>query len=223
MEIAAQELGLEIKTSPLFSRDVGMGIATDNNVRSTAYSEEVLREGNNSQPLELGGDRVVVLRVKEHQESATRPFEEVQQQIIEQLRQEQAQAKAEEEGKEILAQLAENADIESIAKERELEWSRPEAIKRNALEIDQAVVQKAFRMPRPAEDQTAFDGLTTGSGDYAVVGLFSVTDGDTSDSQEGVVEQIKTQRERYYGTNELIGAVNDMRQVAEIQEFPENL
>ena len=223
LEIAAQELGLEIKTSPLFSRDVGMGIATDNNVRSTAYSEEVLREGNNSQPLELGGDRVVVLRVKEHQESATRPFEEVQQQIIEQLRQEQAQAKAEEEGKEILAQLAENADIESIAKERELEWSRPEAIKRNALEIDQAVVQKAFRMPRPAEDQTAFDGLTTGSGDYAVVGLFSVTDGDTSDSQEGVVEQIKTQRERYYGTNELIGAVNDMRQVAEIQEFPENL
>ena len=223
LDIAAQELGLEIKTSAMFSRNLGVGIATGDNIRSTAYSEEVLREGNNSQPIELGGDRVVVLRVKDHEESSTRPFEEVQQQIIEQLRQDQAQAKAEELGKEILALLADNTDIEAIAKERELEWSHPEPVKRNALEIDQSIVQKAFRMPHPDEGQTLFDGLTTTSGDYAVVALFGVIDSDSADDQESVLEQIKTQRERYYGTNELIGAMNGMRQTAEIQEFPENL
>ncbi len=224
LEIAAQELGLKIKTSPLFTRDIGADISTNKDVRSTAFSEEVLLEGNNSQPLELGDDRVVVIRVSEHQESAIRPFEEVQQRIIEKLRQEQAQAKAEDEGNEILALLAENADIESIAKERELEWSHPDPIKRNALEIDQAVVQKAFRIPAPDDNQPSFDGLTIDSGDFSVVGVFSIVDGDAAETaQESQVEQIKTQRERYYGTNELMGAMHDMRLTAEIQEYPENL
>lgn len=223
LEIAAQELGLSIKSSPLFSRDHGVGIAMDNNVRSTAFSEEVLLQALNSQPLELDGDRVLVLRIKEHNESLTRPFDEVKQQIIDQLRQERAQAKAEEEGKVILEASVANADIEALAKEREITWSHPEPIKRNAREIDLDVVQKAFRMSRPEEDQVSYEGLVMGSGDYAVIAFYGVIDSATESADENLTETIKAQRERYYGANELLGAMTDMRQTADIKEFPENL
>ncbi len=222
LEIAAQELDLSVKSSPLFSRDQGVGIAMDNNVRSTAFSEEVLLQGLNSQPLELGGDRVLVLRIKEHNESMTRPFDEVKQQISDQLLQERAQAKAEEEGKIILSALAADGDVESLAKEREISWSHPEPIKRNARDIDLQIVQKAFRMSGSEDEQITYDGLVMSSGDYAVIAYYGEIDSAEESVDENIAETMKAQRERYYGANELLGAMADMRQTADIKEFPEN-
>ncbi len=222
LEIAAQELDLSVKSSPLFSRDQGVGIAMDNNVRSTAFSEEVLLQGLNSQPLELGGDRVLVLRIKEHNESMTRPFDEVKQQISDQLLQERAQAKAEEEGKIILSALTADGDVESLAKERDISWSHPEPIKRNAREIDLQIVQKVFRMSGSEDGQITYDGLVMSSGDYAVIAFYGEIDNAEASVDENLAETMKAQRERYYGANELLGAMADMRQTADIKEFPEN-
>jgi len=222
LEIAAQELGLKVKTTALFSRNQGAGIALDNTVRSVAFSDEVLLQGLNSQPLELPGDRVVVLRVNEHQESSVRAFDEVKEQIVKNLRQELAQAKARAEGEAILQQLAENDDIEALAKERKLDLNHPALLKRNATDINADIVEKAFRMSRPEAGQASFDGLVTKSGDYAVVALFAVKDAEPETMEASVGETLKAQRERYYGANELRGAMSDMRSGAEIKEFPEN-
>lgn len=222
LEVAAQELGLTVATSELFSRDVGVGVAQDDRVRSTAFSEEVLQQGLNSQPLELAGDRVLVLRIKEHQDSSVRPFDDVKAEIVKTLRQQEAEEMAEQEGKSILELLADNTILEAVATERKLKWNRPQAIKRNSTTVAADIKQKAFRLERPVESKPVYAGLRTSSGDYAVVALFSVLDADIETIEPAVTQTMADQRQRYYGASELLGAMADMRQTAEIQEFPDN-
>ncbi len=65
-------------------------------------------------------------------------------------------------------------------------------------------------------------GLRMSSGDYAVIALFAVLDADIETVESAAVQSMADQRERYYGANELLGAMTDMRQTAEIKEYPEN-
>ncbi len=222
LEIAAEELGLAVASSELFNRDVGVGVAMDDRVRSAAFSEEVLLQGLNSQPLELTGDRVLVLRIKEHQESSVRAFDDVKAEIVKTLRQQAAEAMAEQEGKSILELLADNNTLEAVAAERKLKWNHPEAIKRNSTAVAADVIQQVFRLDRPKEAMVKHTGLRMDSGDYAVIALFAVIDADIETVESAAVQSMADQRERYYGTGELLGAMTDMRQAAEIKEYPEN-
>ncbi len=222
LEIAAQELGLSVATSELFGHDAGVGVAQDDRVRAAAFSEEVLQQGLNSQPLELAGDRVLVLRIKDHQQSSVRPFDAVKTEIVKALSQQAAEAMAEKEGKAVIALLADDKTLESVATERKLKWSHPEPAKRNSTTVAADVIQKAFRLNRPDEAKAVHAGLRMSSGDYAVVALFKVLDVDVGAVESSAVQSMKDQRERYYGSSELLGAMADMRQSAEIKEYPEN-
>ncbi len=222
LELAADELGLAIVTSELFNRDAGTGVAMNDRIRTAAFSEEVLLQGLNSQPLELSGDRVLVLRIKEHQESSVRPFDDVKAGIVKTLRQQAAEEMAEQEGKAILELLADNNSLEAIAAERNLKWNHPEPIKRISTTVAADIRQKAFRLDRP-EVKARHAGLRTSSGDYAVVALFAVIDADIETIEPAVVQAMMDQRQRYYGASELLGAMADMRRAADIQEYPENL
>jgi len=222
LEIAAEELGLTVASTELFSRDAGAGIAMDDRIRTVAFSEEVLLQGLNSQPLELAGDRVLVLRIKEHQESSVRPFDDVKAEIVKTLRQEAAEKMAEQEGKSILELLANNNTLETIATERKLKWNHPEAIKRISSAVSTDISRKAFRLDHPEEAEPIHVGLRMGSGDYAVIALFAVLDADIETVEPAAKQTMLDQRQRYYGASELLGAMTDMRQTAEIIEYPEN-
>jgi len=78
---AADATGIPIKKSELFSRNSKKGIAAEEAIRKAVFSEDVL-QGNNSEPIELGTDRLVVLRVLEHKPAATRPLQEVRDSVI---------------------------------------------------------------------------------------------------------------------------------------------
>ena len=57
---AAQALRLPIQSSPLFTRNGGVGIAANPKVRDAAFSDDMLLGGKNSEAIELDQDHVVV-------------------------------------------------------------------------------------------------------------------------------------------------------------------
>ena len=223
LEVAAQELGLTVQKTPLFSRDDGPGIAANADVRSAAFSDEVLVQGLNSQVLELGNDRSIVLRMDDHQESSIRPFDEVKKQIIDELRHKHAQAMTEEAGKKILKGLSDNSDLQAIAKKDKYEWHHPKPIMRNNRQIDHKVVEQVFRMAHPEKDKILFDGLAMDNGDYTLIALYNVTNVDVGSIDKGVLDDMNKKREQYHGAIELMGAMTDMRDSAEIKEYPGNM
>ncbi len=223
LEPAADETGLEIKSTALFTRDAGPGIAADTKIRDIAFSDDVLIAGNNSEPLELGKDRLVVLRVKEHVEVGQRPFDSVKAAVIETLRNQKARQLAQAAGEELLAQVTAGGDIEAIAKEKGWEWQALGAIKRSAGVSDREVVSYAFKMPHPAADQVQYRGFSKQSGDYAVVVLNSVQDGDVANVDEAQKESLIQRRQRALRIAEIVAALDNLRDAASVTVFPENL
>ncbi|WP_455199629.1 SurA N-terminal domain-containing protein, partial [Kaarinaea lacus] len=67
-EVASQ-LDLELKKSPFFGRTGGPGIFSNQRIANAAFSDDVLKQGYNSEPLSVGENHVVVLRLLEHKEA----------------------------------------------------------------------------------------------------------------------------------------------------------
>jgi peptidyl-prolyl cis-trans isomerase D len=188
---AAGAVGLEIKTTPLFSRKGGPGVAANPKVAQAAFSNEVLVEGYNSEPIEIGENDVVVLRVKEHVEKKQRTLEEAKAEIKIRLLNEKAREKAEQQGEEIVARLRKGEEPQAIAKEMKLEWTKSGELKRSDRKIDSAIVKQAFKLSRPEEGQASYGGTALANGDYAIIAVNKVTDGSIADMEESNKTNLK--------------------------------
>ena len=222
LEPAVQQLGLHINSTPLFTREQGVGLAANPDIRKIAFSDEVLFQGNNSEVKEIGNNHLIVLRIKDHQASAIRPFSDVKDVVVAQMKKERAQAKAKDEGQSLLRALKAGGDIELLAREKKLAWQNIGLVKRTDSANDREVIAKAFRMTHSAEVGKSFSGIELPSGDYAVIALFAVQNGAVDVMSEEQKKTVTANRESYYGVSQLLGAMNDMRRGAEIKEYPEN-
>jgi peptidyl-prolyl cis-trans isomerase D len=188
---AADALGIEIEHSDWIPRQGGMGLFRNPKLTAAAFSDDVLYQGNNSELVEITPEHSVVLRVVEHKEAATKPLEEVRDQIIASLKQQQASAKAKQSGEAQLAKLnASGAKLEEIAEELELELVTKELVERNSAG-GREVANAVFRMAAPEAGQTLYQGLATANGDYLLIGLSQVKDGDISQLSDNEKEQLR--------------------------------
>jgi len=185
LEDAAGATGLQIKTTNMFPRSGGPGIAANPKVSAAAFSDDVLKQGYNSEPISIGENHVVVIRVKEHQDAKLKPFDEVKETIKAQLINEKARERAKQQGLNIIEQLAKGeATPAAAAKIANVEWSEAGELKRTDRTIDGKIVQQAFKMAKPQEGKNSFAGTQLASGDYAVIGVNKVTDGDVATMEE---------------------------------------
>jgi len=99
----ADALGLEVQKSALFSRENGTGIAANKQVVDAAFSDLLLLERSNSDPIELSDQRMVIARIDEHIEATPRPLDDVRDEIRLLLQRELASARAREVAEQIAA------------------------------------------------------------------------------------------------------------------------
>ncbi|MEJ2179993.1 MAG: hypothetical protein P8Y28_06010 [Gammaproteobacteria bacterium] len=185
LEDAAGGTGLPIKTTELFARNGGTGIASNPKVSSTAFSDDVFKQGYNSEPIELGENHVVVIRVKDRQDAKLKPLDEVKAQIKSHIIKEKARERASKQGASIIEQLAKgDATPEAAAKIVNVEWKQAGELIRTDRSIDSKIVEQAFKMKKPTEGKPSYDGVALASGDYAVVGITKVNDGDVASIDE---------------------------------------
>ncbi|MCP5331583.1 MAG: SurA N-terminal domain-containing protein [Pseudomonadales bacterium] len=176
------ELGLEIVESEMFSRLGGSNDITSNaNVISAAFADDTLIDGNNSDVIELGDSRAVVLHVREHSEPSLRPLEEVRGEIAAILRTEMEKERASALGQSLLSSLRNGEDITGTLADNELQWIAQNGASRDQAGMNGEVLQNAFAMPAPAEGETAFNGFVLTNGTYVVLELQAVQRGSLAD------------------------------------------
>jgi len=215
---AADVLGLDIQESDWISRKGGTGIAANSNIIETAFSEDVLLNGNNSASVEVAPDHVIVLRVLDHQESAQQPLEEVRTDVRQLARDEQARAQAEARGNEILASLNTGETmLEASAEANKVTFLSTELIQRNAGEPAREIVSAAFTLNAPDEGKTVYTGLPTQNGDYVVIALEQVKDGNFQDLPEAARKQAWRSLSQVRGQAEMAAVMSVLREQAVIQ------
>ena len=216
---AADALGLDIQESDWMSRGGGgTGIAANSNIIETAFSEDVLLNGNNSASVEVAPDHVVVLRVLEHQEAAQQSLEAVRTDVERLTRNEKARALAEARGKEILASLTVGETTLAASAEADaVTLHSTELIQRNASEPAREIVSAAFTLNTPAEGETVYKGLPARNGDYVIIALEQVKDGNFQDLPEAARQQAWRSLSQVRGQAEMAAVLSVLKDQSVIQ------
>ena len=217
--LAAQELGITIKTSELFSRGFGQGIANDERIREAAFSADVLDGGNNSDLLTLDDSHVAVIRINERRPAAPRPLSEVREGIIKRIRQQQASEKLEQIGNDVLAKIRQGEAPETLAQAQGVEWSNSGFIDRNDAGVNRQVLNYIFQIARPDQDQAVMGGSALSTGDYVVAALYAVRDGDPAEVEEqerqSLTDSYRTSKGQHLGAK----IIDNLKQRASIVEY----
>jgi peptidyl-prolyl cis-trans isomerase D len=186
LQAVADALGLTPGVSDWVSPQVASnsGIGRNPAVIAAAFNPDVLRDGFNSEAIELDPSRVIVLRIAEHRPSRQQPLEEVQDRIQRTLAAQEARKLAADSGGTLLERLRSGEDRQEVAAQSELEWSGELELARDSRNVGAGVTNAVFRMTRPASAQTVFDGIAGAGGDFVIVGLSRVIDGVLADEDK---------------------------------------
>jgi peptidyl-prolyl cis-trans isomerase D len=218
---AAKTLGLTVQKTALFARTGGTGIAANPAVVKAAFSNNVLAEGNSSDPIELGTDHIVIVRVDQHVKSEPKPLDEVREQIRALLNGQQVAKAAKERADTLFARLQKGEALDKVAADLKLAPVEEKGIGRNAANLEKPLIDAVFALPLPATGKTE-PGMVALSGDvYTLFQLDAVKDGDPSKLDPRTREAALNQMRQGLGYEAVRGFVDSLRKAAKI-EIAEN-
>ncbi len=212
----ADQLDLTLNQSDFFGRRGGAGLFANPRVSQAAYSDEVLKQGYNSEPIELGENHVVVLRLLDHQEAKQRPFAEVKDQVKMQLVSDHARAETKQAGLDAVSNLESGESSEQIASALKLEWETVNAAGREADNVDRVILGNVFKLKKPEGGSSTFGGVVLNNGAFAVIALSAVTDGELASLDEAAREMFKRKLAGEAGANSQAHLLSLLRKHATI-------
>jgi peptidyl-prolyl cis-trans isomerase D len=173
----ASELDLVVQRSEPVARDEAQGLFANPALLSAAFSEEVLEAGHNSDVIELGEDRFVVMHVHKHNLPQLKELAEVRDEIAEIIVEQSAREMVAAEADRMVQELASGASMEQLATDAGYNWQVELGADRRNGAVPQEVLARAFEMPVPAQGQTLVDFIMAPSGDAQVISLTGVNPG----------------------------------------------
>ena len=224
LEAGARELGLEIRETEPLTRD-GQSeshIAARPAVVAAAFSSDVLDEGNNSDPIEFEPGRIVVVRTFDHEPKRELELDEARAAIVIDLQSNARRKAASELGHSLLEDLRNGRDSEAVAADAEVEWSRFDNVSRTGGELAENLLEIAFRMPRPGTADAQFDGLLDDRGDFVIISLSSVDDGDAASLTDDETHRLRQALQDEIGRLMFDGFIRGRRQAADVRIIQQN-
>lgn len=183
LQVVAETLDLPLQNSKLFSRQSGSGIAEDDKIRNMAFSESVL-QGNNSEPVELGDDALVIVRVSEHLPAETKSLASVKSSIILAIQAKQAKEIALANAEKLKQQLLAGVAFKDAVKTQKLKVKSLKDLARNNSDLTWQVNQAVFKAAKPVEGAATIIVVASTEGEQTIVKLISVTEGSTEGEAE---------------------------------------
>lgn len=221
---AAKALGLTVENTPLFTRGGGdSGIDANKAVVKAAFSDQVLAQGNTSDPIDLGPNHIVVVHVAEHVPAKPKPLAEVRDVIRKDILQARADAKAKQQADALFAQLRKNGDLDALAKGANQQARQASAVQRDAASFDPRLLAAVFKMPRPVAGKPDTALVPLSGGRYALVALSAVRDGDAASFPKAERDVLRKQMSQAIGTQDVLGLIDALRVKAKVETAPDRM
>lgn len=176
----SKQLNLPVETVSDVTRDHGTGIAANAAVRAKAFSNTVLTQGNNSDPVQIGPDHVVVVRVKSHVPSKPQSLAQVHDQIASLLKQQQAAKQAEHVAAKVQTALKAGRDGAAVARKYQAKFTPAKYVSHSDASVPAPILTAAFTAPNPGPDTPETGVVTLGNGDRVVYMMSGVKPGVAS-------------------------------------------
>lgn len=223
LEPAAQQLGLKIQSTPLFSRAGGPGIAADPKVLKAAFSDDVLAQGNNSNLIELGPGHSVVVRVDKHVAASTKPLAEVQDAVRKKVIAERVTVAARKQADALLARLRKGESLDAVAASVNATVQKADDVMRLQPSLAPALEHEAFLMPRPKDGKSEYAKVELADGSFSLLALDKVKGADMSKIRPEEREVLRGQMAKAYGAEATQEFISQLRSQTEITVYKERL
>lgn len=221
LDVVAEELSLEVKTSQEFVREGNIsGIAKEQKIANVAFSEDVLVNELNSAVIEVSKSHLLVLHKNKHILASQLAFESVAPAITEQLRFLQAKDKAKELGEVILSRLKSGESAESLFGDKE--WAPEQTTGRINENLSEQILSRVFSIAKPTSG-VQFIGFTVTNGNYIVLQVSAVNEGNISTTSLEEQDGLRSHLLRAYGDSELQSFINSIKEQAEVELFEDYL
>lgn len=199
LDPASTSLGLPIKTTPMFGRAGGSGVAANPKFIAAAFSDDVLVQGNNSGLIELGKDHAVVLRLDKHVPAAVKPLEEVRADVQKAVLADRVAVIEKQQASAALAKLRGGETLQSLAAAMGAKVVTAAAVVRGQSALPPALITAAFVMPHPVAGKPQFASVDMQDGSYALLAVDKVQGGDLSKVTPEQLQSLRQQMAQAYG------------------------
>lgn len=215
---AADKYGLKVQQSDWFSQSGAKeGIASHPQIVKAAFSDDVLKQGLNSQSIELGDARQIILRVDHQKPAAVPPLNEVRNQIRDRLIASNASGQAQALGAKLLKKARSGQSLKSLAEGGRIQYWDVGWVPRSSDKAPAAVIEQGFRLPHPGGDKRSLAEVGLPGGDYAVLEVRGVRDGDASKLNDAERERVRQVLHRMDSGRTLQAMIHVLRQQADIK------
>jgi peptidyl-prolyl cis-trans isomerase D len=221
LQVAADELSMQVQTSDWIVGAEVEGIASYPSVVSAAFSGELINKGVNSSLMEVADGRAVVVRVLEHEPSQIQPLAEVTDKIKVTVKTIKARDQLVAQGADVVEKLNNDASaIDSVVTALNVPLNTGGVLLRDDESVPSEIIEHVFSLSL-ANSYPVFDGVELDNGQFAVVRLNDVVKVAESEAKVEAAEWITVQGE--YGRREMQAMLKALRETGDVRVFPENL
>ncbi len=193
LDPVAKALNLQIKTTEWFTRKGGGDIAANQAVIAAAFSSDVVKDENNSKPIALDPQHLVVIRKAEYEAPRQLQLADVTDQIRTELKDETARAQAQAGAAALLKNLDAGQTFEAATKVAGVAPVSPGSVQRDNKDLPPALLGALFKMPHPASGKLGYGEANLDGGDIAVIALSAVNDPATQSTDTKDIQGSGTQ------------------------------
>ena len=225
LDTVSKQLNLPVQTVDDVTRDAGTGIGANADVRKAAFSEQVLGQGNNSEPIQLGPNHVVVVRVKGHVPNEAKPLDDVSSQIVSIIKQQRATEQASKLAINMSEAVKKGADPATVAKGNGggVSYVKPVFVGRSQTGVPPQILAAAFQVADPTAAGRAVQTVALDNGNQAVLLVTAVKPGDASSLKDQDRDKELRSLSREDGNAEFGAYLAYLRQQAKIKINAKNM
>jgi peptidyl-prolyl cis-trans isomerase D len=165
LEGVAGKLALPLHTIAGFTREGGGPFGGEREIIDAVFSDDVLIERQNSPPISLGDDRVVVLRVTAHAEPRQKELAAVRAEIEAELKTQAARRAAMAAADGALARLGAGAGWSEVTSELGLATGSQVTVERRKADLPEELVTAVFAAAAPTAERPTPGVAKLASGD----------------------------------------------------------
>jgi peptidyl-prolyl cis-trans isomerase D len=179
---SSDELAIEIKQLAGISKETSNEIFSSPKIQKLLFSDDLVLEHNNSELVEVAEGRAIVFRVNAFHEASILPLASVKEKVRDVLKAKKSAEFAASVGQAYIARVSAGEDPLEVSEEMGLNWQAYKKIKRDNVMVNREVVTKVFTLKKEQELKDNIYGFDILGGDYAVVLLDDIHEGEAGEA-----------------------------------------
>lgn len=203
----AEQSGIKLVQTDYFSRHNIPEALNYPNVVSALFDTDLINGGMNSDPLSVGEEHSILMRVVEHKPEGMEELAQVKSDIEQTLKRQKAQQQVSNQAQQLVTQLEQAQTTSAI------DFNAKQTLTYG--QSSDALLNKAiFSMSKPDSDKPAYQVAQADNGDVVIIELDRIIDGELDEAQQQAFRQglMQSQQEELQAT-----LLNGLRNRAKIE------